>query len=310
MAVKGEYGRYAFVCVCLTVLVAAIGWRLASVHLGRATLEVSNHTDFSRPLQALRGTIYSRGASDRLRGYVYAASVPVWEYHADPASVVLKRHSRETVVSNVAAALERPVADVRNAFSNWRSRYVPLGTSSSDDAHRVMSNPKLVTGVSIEEKQVRRYPQGRHLAHVLGFVTKDPTNALGAAGVEMRYEDSLRGLPGIIRGEKNALGREILEKRIVRKDPETGCSVHLTINHNVQCDVERELYAGFTNCHARAAWAIVLEADTGAVLAMASLPDFDPEEFNKADSLARKNRAVGENLEPGSVMKTITACAA
>ncbi len=310
MGARGEIARYAVVCAALAGLAAAIAYRLTAVHLGYATLEVSNHTGFSRPLQALRGTIYSRGASDRARGYVYAASVPVWEYHADPASVTLRRHSRETVVSNVASALELPLADVRKAFGNWKSRYVPLGTSSSDDAYRVMTNPRLVSGVSIEEKQVRRYPQGRHLAHVLGFVTKDPTNALGAAGVEMRYEGDLKGMPGIIRGEKDALGREIREKRIVRKDPVTGCSVHLTIDHNIQCDVERELYAGYTNCRARAAWAIVLEAKTGAVLAMASLPDFDPEDFNRADPLARKNRAVGENLEPGSVMKTITACAA
>ncbi len=309
MSASGEKIRSAIVVVALASFAGAVAWRLVSIHTGRYEVAVRNSYVFTRSVQALRGAVMSRATSDTRPGYTYATSVPIWEYHADPASVNLNRHSREHVVTNVALALGLPEARVREAFSNWRSRYVPLGTSDSDDANRLMTNRKLVSGVSVEEKQVRRYPQGRHLANVLGFVTKDPTNSVGGAGLEMRYESWLKGVPGLIRGAKDAHGNEIRERRIVTKNPERGQTVHLTIDHTVQCDVERELREGLAACQAQAGWAIVLEAETGAVLAMASLPDYEPADFNHATKEMQRNRAIGENLEPGSVMKTITACA-
>ena len=261
---------------------------------------------FTRDMQGLRGAIYpsNRGSAP------FARSVPVWVYHVDPRAVDLKRHTRREVAQTVAQTLELPFEKVWNAYCNTKSRYVCLTMSSDTDANKILSDQKKVTGLKAEEIQVRRYPQGRRLSHILGFVSKDPTHSVGSAGVEMRYEKYLRGIPGKIVGEKNARQVEIYGNRIISTDPVPGCDVYLTVDQNLQYEVETALAAGVKKARAQAGWAIMLDVKTGAVLAMASLPDYEPEQYNRSSGEAKKNLAVCEIYEPGSVMKTITACAA
>ena len=198
---------------------------------------------------------------------------------------------------------------VRDAFWRVDSRYVYLATSYDTAAYGVMTNSSIVSGVIIDDKQVRRYPQGKLLAHVLGFVSKDPDNPVGAGGIEMQYERYLKGVSGRVKGMRDARGREIRERRMVDVDPSPGADVYLTVDPGVQYEVEQALYEGFVNCRAKAGWSIVLDARKGSVLAMATCPTFEPEHYNKAGELTKKNRCISENYEPGSVMKTITACA-
>ena len=261
---------------------------------------------FTRDTQGLRGAIYpsNRGCAP------FARSVPVWVYHVDPTAVTLKRHTRAEVAHTVASALQLPYEQVWDAYCRIDSRYVYLTMSSDTDANKVLSDPAKVSGLRAEEIQVRRYPQGRRLSHVLGFVSKDPTNSIGAAGIEMRYERYLHGIPGKIAGEVDARRRELYNRRVVSTDPRPGCDVYLTIDQNLQYEVETALAKGVAKARAQAGWAIVIQVKTGAVLAMASLPDYEPETYNRSGPEAKKNLAVCEIYEPGSVMKTITACAA
>ena len=262
--------------------------------------------DFKRDLQGLRGAIYPSNRG----GAPFARSVPVWVYHVDPRAVDLKKHSRTDVARTVAEQLKLPYEKVWEAYCRTDSRYVFLTMSSDTGANKVLSNPKLVSGLRADEIQIRRYPQGRRLSHVLGFVSKDPTNSVGSAGIEMRYERFLRGIPGKIEGMKNARQMEIYSRRTVSTDPRPGCDVYLTIDQNLQYEVETALAAGVAKARAEAGWAIMLDVHTGAVLAMASLPDYEPEVYNRSGKEAKKNLALSEIYEPGSVMKTITACAA
>ena len=236
--------------------------------------------------------------------------MPVWVYHVDPSAVTLKVHKRAEVARTVAETLQLPYEKVWDAYCRSNSRYVYLTMSSDTDANKILSDPKKVSGLRAEERQIRRYPQGRRLSHVLGFVSKDPTNSIGAAGIEMRYERYLKGIPGKIEGEVDARRREIYNRRFVSTDPRPGCDVYLTIDQNIQYEVETALAKGVEKSRAQAAWAIVIQVKTGAVLAMASLPDYEPETYNRSSAQTKKNLAICEIYEPGSVMKTITACAA
>ena len=306
MAFANERRRFWTVVALLLAAAAGVGYRLVAVHLKMVDLDVRDPRYwFTREIPGLRGGIYSDSGGRQ----PFACSVPVWEYHVDPKSVNLKAHTRESVVQTVAGALNMDVNKVRDIFWRVDSRYVYLGTSYDDAAHRLLSDPKKVSGLVTDDRQVRRYPQGRLLSHVLGFVSKDPDNPAGAGGIEMRYERYLKGKSGRVKGMRDARGFEIRERRVVDVDPTPGADVYLTIDHNVQDAVETALYDGFTNCQAKAGWAIVLDARKGSVLAMATYPTFEPENYNRAGELVKKNRCVSENLEPGSVMKTITACA-
>ena len=307
MARLNDMLRFHLPVGVLAAVALALSGRLVFLHadLVATRPEVPNYV-FTRDMQGLRGAIYpsNRGSAP------FARSVPVWVYHVDPSAVTLKRHSREEVAHTVADALQLPYEKVWDAYCRVDSRYVYLTMSSDTDANKVLSDPKKVSGLRADEIQVRRYPQGRRLSHVLGFVSKDPTNSVGSAGIEMRYERFLRGIPGKIKGAVDARRRELYNRRLVSTDPRPGCNVYLTIDQNLQYEVEQALAKGVAKARAQAGWAIMLQVKTGAVLAMASYPDYEPETYNRSSAEAKKNLAICEIYEPGSVMKTITACAA
>ena len=302
-----ENQRFYLTIVLLSAVAVVLVGRLVLLHCDLVAKKPDQpNYSFTRDTQGLRGAIYpsKRGCAP------FARSVPVWVYHVDPTAVTLKRHSRESVARTVASALQMPYEKVWDAYCRIDSRYVYLTMSSDTDANKLLSDPAKVSGLRAEEIQVRRYPQGWRLSHVLGFVSKDPTNSIGAAGIEMRYERYLRGIPGKIEGEVDARRRELYNRRVVSTDPRPGCDVYLTIDQNLQYEVETALAKGVAKARAQAGWAIVIQVKTGAVLAMASLPDYEPETYNRSGPEAKKNLAVCEIYEPGSVMKTITACAA
>ena len=222
----------------------------------------------------------------------------------------IRPQKRMEKMRTVAEVLHLPLMRVMDAYANAHSRYVYLATSDDDRVHAELVDPKRkLNELSIHEKQVRVYPQGTRLSHVLGFVSKDPTNAVGGAGIELKYNAYLKGLPGTVRGTKTATGGEVRVRREIDVDAKPGNDVYLTIDQNIQYEVEQALAAGIASNRAERGWALVLSVRTGAVLAMACCPAYDPDRFNKAKDADRINRAISESYEPGSVMKTITACA-
>lgn len=292
--------------------------RLVMLHLDLLTSKPKpNDYTFTKDYIALRGPICGAAGPD----YPLASSVKIWEYRLDPKAINLKRRSfvdknkrfsYSEAAHIISEQLEIPLLDVMDAYAKrgWGSRNTLLKTSIDSEIHKALVSKAADLGLKIEEKNIRRYPQGKRLSHVLGFVTLDRNASVGNAGVEMRYETLLKGRPGRVSGSRTALGKEVRIKRGVDVDPQRGCMVKLTIDHNIQYQVEKALADGVASNGAESAWCIVLKAKTGAVLAMASLPDFEPERYNKYPKVNYRNNAITINYEPGSVMKCITACAA
>lgn len=291
-------GLFAFGCYTSTKLVLA--------HVDKS----DDHEivyDFERELNGPRGGVFD------VRGRSLARHVPIWEYRLDPVDltnrVVRPRRkapprTKEDIVVTIADALSLDRGKVAAMADNVKNRYQLLGLSADPDAHQILMNRKYVAGVSVSDAQTRQYPGRRSLCHVLGAVNYE---FVGVAGVEQSCEKWLRGTPGRIRGKRDALGRELYDRREISIDPVSGASVYLTIDESVQYAAEKELAAGVEEFGAGSGWCIVMNAKTGAVLAMASNPDFDPAAFRCADERARLNRAVAFTYEPGSVMKVITA---
>ena len=292
--------------------------RLVMLHLDLITTKPPpNKYTFTRDVLALRGPICGAAGPD----YPLACSVKIWEYRLDPKAINLKRKSfvdktkpftYSEAAKIIAEQLDLPVGKVLDAYARRGagSRNTLLATSMDSASNKILAPKAADLGLKIEEKNIRRYPQGKRLSHVLGFVTLDPNASVGNAGIEMRYETLLKGRPGRVKGTRTAIGREVRIRRGVDVDPQTGCTVQLTIDHNIQYEVEKALAAGVASNGAQSAWCVVLNAKSGAVLAMAVLPDFEPEHFNKYPTNDLRNCAISINYEPGSVMKCITACAA
>lgn len=266
--------------------------------------------DFERELKAPRGGIYD------VNGDPLALSVPIWEYHLDPVDLTNRvvrpsrkeaPRTRKQIVTTIANALNVEPSRIAAMAENSKKRYQPLGVSTDIDAHAILADSRYVSGVIINDSQVRQYPGRRSLCHVLGAVNFDFD---GVAGVEQSCARWLVGTPGTIRGKRDALGRELYDRREISIDPVQGADVFLTIDRNIQREVEVELARGIEEFGAGSGWCIVMNAKTGAILSMASAPDFDPRMFSRTSDRNRLNRAVAFTYEPGSVMKVITAATA
>lgn len=270
---------------------------------------------FSRQVLARRGSIFSAYG----KSYPFVRSVPFWEYSLDPVALTNaivhprgEKHprAREAIVKTIADALGleyRRVMAMADAKPRrgYRSQFLAL--SSDPAVFKTLADSRLVAGVAIKYRQVRQYLHGRRLAHVLGSVNAE---GVGSAGLEQRFDRDLTGTPGTVQGVRDARGRELYDKREVSINPIPGADVYLTIDHNLQFEVEEQLKWGIREFGAGSGWCIVMDSRTGAILAMASMPDFDPLGYGHVPDEAKINRAIAFNYEPGSVMKVITVAAA
>ena len=306
---RGESWRFWLPVVLLFAFALYCGQKLVRSHID-PEVDAPNYV-FNHELLARRGSIYSASGTS----YPFVKSVPFWEYRLDPVALtnsVARRRGepprpREAIIRTIADALKLDYGKVKAMADNAKNRYQFLSVSSDPEAYRTLADSTLVRGVAISDKQVRQYIHGRRLSHVLGSVNAEHC---GSAGIEQRFNRELTGTPGTIQGMRDARNHELYDKRKISIDPIPGADVHLTVDHNIQFETEDALKWGMKEFGAASAWCIVMDPKTGAILAMASMPDFEPLNFGRVPDDVKINRAVNFNFEPGSVMKVITASAA
>jgi cell division protein FtsI (penicillin-binding protein 3) len=182
----------------------------------------------------------------------------------------------------------------------WIKRQV-----SSAEAEKVQALKADGLGMFYEPN--RHYPQGQLAGQLIGFVGLDSE---GLEGLELKYNDYIRGETGSSVAERDALGRRVLVQGVEGLHIPPGSDIHLTLDTSIQHMAERELEASILKYRAKAGVVIVLEPFTGEVLALANYPSFDPNHYNKQSAEQRRNRAVTDSFEPGSTFKTILAAAA
>lgn len=183
----------------------------------------------------------------------------------------------------------------------WLSRQVSL------DRWATVADLGL-SGIGSESARVRVYPQGSLAGHVLGFAGID---GQGLEGIERVLDHDLRGEVEALDVERDARGRRmVMMDGRWRPLPRVGATVELTIDSALQHVAEAELERAVAQFQAEAASAVVLDAFTGEVLAMANVPAFDPNNYASASAEQWRNRVITDFYEPGSTFKAITAAAA
>jgi len=188
--------------------------------------------------------------------------------------------------------------------------WVPLHHKVSRQTKEVLENLK-IAGIGFEEEEKRGYPEGSSAAHLLGFVGLDINGRdKGYFGLEGFYDLELRGQPGFFRREKDASGKPILVGESKEERREHGRSLQTTIDRSVQFVVEEKLQKGLKRYGAISGSVIVMEPKTGAILAMASLPAYDPANYWKYDKSLFPNPAIASSYEPGSTFKVLVMAAA
>ncbi len=168
----------------------------------------------------------------------------------------------------------------------------------------------LLKGIGFETEQKRSYPEGSSSAHLLGFVGQDINGRdKGYFGLEGYYDLEVRGRSGIVHREKDAVGRPILVGEAKDEEQYHGRDLLTTLDRSVQYIVETELAKGIEHYGAKSGSVIVMEP-TGAILAMAAYPAYDPDKYGQYDKELFPNPAVAFSYEPGSTFKIAVMAAA
>jgi cell division protein FtsI/penicillin-binding protein 2 len=198
-------------------------------------------------------------------------------------------------VDEVAVRLNRPGKKYTRI-----KRFVP--SDLADEIRR-----KNLPGLFFRDANVRYYPQNSFMCHVLGFVNYE---GVGSAGIEQYRNSYLKGTPGVMEGRLDAKRHELYLQRGRCIPGKEGSDVQLTLDQNIQHMVEEALDDVIEKYDAKGAWCIVQRVRTGEILAMASRPDYNLNEFGTASDNVKLNRAISYVYEPGSTMKAACFAAA
>ena len=285
--------------------------------------------------QQLRDTVVpaDRGRIYSADGVLLAANSSCWTLRASPREMPAEK--LELAAHGLAQILELDEAALLEKFRDRASNDCLLRyrvERSMADAVRDFCEENGITGIRINQDSKRWYPQGEFLASVLGFTNVD--NA-GVSGLELEYNEQLTGQNGVVLTAVNAWGYTLEQSYETEQFPVEGSSLWLTIDANIQHYLENALNYAVQEHHVAArAVGIVLDVNTGAVLAMSTTPAYDPnqprilydeaaraavdalsgEQRAAALQLAQqtqwRNKAVSDLYEPGSVFKLITCAAA
>ena len=255
----------------------------------------------SQPIFARRGLIFDR------RGRVLAGTEQGHTLFVDPRRV---KHLDEAA-RGIAPILNRRPADILRTIAARletapNTAYIRIARHIDRTAANAIRQLRM-PGVGIEPDPQRRYPMGQLAAHVLGFVGTDGT---GLEGIERLHDRRLTGTNGGIAGVRDARGRWIWTKRGSYHPPRDGGHVILTIDAAIQSFAETELHKVVEKYDALSGTVIVMQPDSGQILALACEPTFNPNAWRQSSREQRKNRALTDPVEPGSTFKPFIAATA
>lgn len=217
---------------------------------------------------------------------------------------------KNVAAEQLSSLLGIPREDILKKLEKTDDPYEPLENKLTDEVADKIKDLKL-KGVYLSAEGWRWYPQDTMACHALGFVGIRETQKIGLYGLEGYYEKELAGTNGLLESERDAAGRWLLLDDYNLTPAEDGVDLYLTLDQNIQYIIEQKLKALVEKWGAASGSIIVSEPKTGAIKAMASLPDFNPNEYGKVEDINDfLNPSTQEVYEPGSIFKPITMAAA
>ncbi len=260
-------------------------------------LQRKGESRYSRVVEigASRGMIVDRNNEP------LAISTPVESVAASPGDV----EAEPAELRKLAQLLGISNDELRSRLSETKREFVYLKRQlPPEQAERVVQLG--IPGVFLQREHRRYYPAGDVMSHIIGFTGVDDK---GQEALELAFESTLAGKPGSRRVIRDRLGRIVEDVESIRV-PQEGQRLTLSIDARIQYLAFRELKAAVVAHRAKAGGIVVLDAETGEILAMANLPAYNPNNRGKLEAHRTRNRAVTDLFEPGSTLKPFTAAAA
>ena len=304
-ALKSNYRLPTLFGAISAVFVGLIGYSFFVQEKYHQELSSSSGARLVRTIRepALRGAIVDRN------GTILAVSRYLKIATFNPRAIYAPKRKGDTINWNtisdaqfrqLAEVLQVPEAEVRAKLQNLSSQYVQFKTELSlEDADKLKALG--IPTLHFEERTERSYPTGNLFSHIVGFAN---SKGQGLEGLELSQNKTLTGEDGkqVVLRDRHRNVIELVDspENVVAKSGET---VTLSLDYNMQRLAREQLQAALTQFKAKAGGAVVLDAQTGEVLAMSSLPDYDANHYGEYPVESRRNFTVGVTIEPGSVMK-------
>jgi cell division protein FtsI/penicillin-binding protein 2 len=259
-----------------------------------------------------RGSVYIQDVRTG-ETFPFAINKDVFTMYADTREIT-SDDVAESVVGELAEIFQYDDEKKLALFLKLNKRDDPYEPIEKKLEESVVENikEKKLTGIHFSRVQERFYPEGNLAAQVIGFVGKDEEGKdIGRYGVEGYWQAELAGNSGFFEGIRSAKGYSIPLAGKVFEQAEDGVDMTLTIDRTIQYKACERLRAGMEEYKAASASLIIMDPKTGAMRALCSLPDFDPNTYNKVESVeVYNNTSIFTPYEPGSIFKPVTMAAA
>lgn len=282
-----------FIILLLFIVIVCKVFYIQVIDYKKLNTLATNLWSRNLPIEANRGYIYD------VNGNVLAGSITTTSLVLIPNQI----KDKEDTAKKLSKILNVSYEDMYKHVSKKTSieRVHPEGRRLNQDISSKIDELKL-PGVYLLKESKRNYPNNNLLSHTLGYVGIDNQ---GLSGLELTYDKYLTGSNGAIKYFSDAKGNK-LQLNGIYEQPTDGMNITLTINIKIQEALERELKNASKRYNPDQAWGIVMNPNTGEILALASTPDYNPNNYKKYDlNKINKNLPIWMTYEPGSTFKNV-----
>jgi len=258
-----------------------------------------------------QGISSHRGIITDRNGIELASSIPVKSVWINPTRLFKEQEEypdlfETTAWAQLASLVDMPVTELTSWVTKRSSKKFVWLKRQLEPAHSAIIRRLKIPGINLEEESRRYYPTAEVSAHIVGFTDIDEQ---GLEGIEKAFEERLQGENGRRKILKDRKGNPIEQVNIL-ESAQSGENLKLSIDIRIQTSAYQRLKAAVKRYHAKAGSAVVIDIDTGEVLAMVNQPSYNPNNRKTRVASAMRNRAITDVFEPGSTIKPLTAVSA
>ncbi|MEE8341575.1 MAG: penicillin-binding protein [Candidatus Neomarinimicrobiota bacterium] len=290
--------RISILSLAVIVAWGGLGFRLFNIQVADAERyhdQGQRQSQTKEILPAVRGNIFDTNGIPLTRNIIH------YTIAADPAQVIEK----QAVATELSKITAKPVNDYINLL-NGKTNFAYLERNLQKKYVQPIIDQNF-NGIIIQQQARRTYPQENITGQLVGFTNVDDE---GLSGIEQIYNKQLSGSDGWIIKQRSGKGNVNIKNNYPKLEPTDGVDIQLTIKIKYQSVLQEELLKQLNKTAAISATGIVINPQTGAILAISSVPDFNPNQPNRTATENQKIRACTDQFEPGSTFKIVTATAA
>lgn len=300
---SGSVWKLLSMIFVLNIGVVILIARLFSIQIIRHSEFSSEATDFQLKkiiISANRGKIYDS------KGVLLVTNTKSIQIAVDPVIINRDKDKKNRLLVLLSKVTNRPVDYFLRKMADTEQRYVILAKDINIKYKQEFRDLNFF-GLIVQEISERSFPYNNLASHVLGFTNSD---GVGISGIEYQFDSLLKGVPGYIILKRD-LKRELhAGAELPSSQSKDGVNIELTIDSDLQSIVEYELKQGMELTQSDGASVIIMNPNTGEILALASAPGFNPNISSERRPENVRNHAINDEYEPGSTFKLITASAA